>query len=423
MPRTPPTKHPATKRTVDALQPTATAYDVYFEAPKGLHVRVHPSGTKVFAMRFRDAIGGKSATRGATGKPKYRRLILGTYGDLTIGDAVTLAESKRARLARGERPQDDKRKRATVPTVAEVVSDYVAELRKDCTPAHVRNVERSLRVHLVSRFGSEPVTLVTPGDMRDLHTSLDATKSEANHALAACSALFAYAVRQLLIDRNPADAQLVKRFPIPRRRVRPLTDAQVSRLGDAIRAADAAGVAWQVGAALRLLFLTGCRKTEILALRWSEIDTTRGRLNFLDSKGMKLSDTARDQRPIGADALALLAEIRARHASDVYVLPAPLDASKPFAHIDRPWRAIRDAAKLGRVTLHGFRHDMASDIGARYAAGVVMGLMGHASIASAIPYVEAVDDPTRAAANVVGADRAARLNKPAEGLKLVKSVG
>ncbi len=419
MPRKPPAKIPARKTSVDALKPSGVAYDAYFEAPKGFHVRVYPSGVKVFALRFRDAIGGKSAARGASGKAKYRRLTLGTYGDITITEAAALATSARGRLSKGERPQDDKKKRAAVPTVSELVTTYLAELRKDCDPQHVREVDRLLTVHLIPNFGTEPITLVTPADMQALHTDLHETPSEANHAIVAMSAFFAFAIRQLHITVNPAAAQFVKRYPKPRRRVVPLTDAQVSALGDAMRAAEANGVPWQVPAALRLLFLTGCRKSEILNLRWVEVDRERQRLTFLDSKGMKLSDRAEDQRHISAEALAVLETIRAEKHSDVYVLPHFDDPTVPVRHIDRQWREIRDAAKLTGFTLHGFRHDMASDIGARYPAAAVKSLLGHTNIATSSLYVHTVDDPMKAAADTVGADRAKRLARPAETLKLV----
>lgn len=419
MPRSAPTKYPARKSSVDALAPRSVAYDAYFDAPKGFHVRIYPSGTKVFALRFRDAIGGKSALRATPGKSKYRRLILGTYGEITITEAAALAEDKRGRLRKGERPQDDKRKRGAIPAVKECVATYLAELRKDCTPDHVREIERLLTVHLLPKFGTEPVTLVTPADMQSLHKGLEGTHSEANHAIVACSAFFAYAIRQLHITVNPASAQFVKRYAKPRRRVTPLTDAQVSALGDAIRAAEQQGVPWQVPAALRLLFLTGCRKSEILKLRWLEVDAVRSRLTFLDSKGMKLSDRAEDQRHISAEAIALLEEIRAAKHSDTYVLPHFDDANAPVRHIDRHWREIRDAAKLTGFTLHRFRHDMASDIGARYPAAAVKSLIGHTNIATSSLYVHTVDDPMKQAANTVGADRARRLAKPAEPLKLV----
>ena len=301
----------------------------------------------------------------------------------------------------------------------ELVDAYLMELRKDCTPEHVREVERLLTVHLVPKFGTEPVTLVSPRDMQALHVSLEARQSEANHAIVACSAFFAYAVRQLHITVNPAAAQFVKRFPTARKRVTPLTDAQVSALGDAIRSAELNGMRSQVPAALRLRFLTGCRKSEILKLQWREVDAEHGRLAFLDSKGMKLSDRAEDQRHISSEALALLETIRAEQCSDIYVLPHFEDVNAPVRHIDRHWREIRDAAKLDGFTLHSFRHDMASDIGARYPAAAVKSLLGHTNIATSSLYVHTVDDPMKKAADAVGADRAKRLARRADTLKLV----
>ena len=117
-----PTTYDVQKRVLDAMQIRATAYDEYFKTPKGFHVRVNSSGTKIFALRFRDALGGAST---ATGKPKYRRLIIGAYGELTLAQAADTAIDLRARLRRGDRPQDDKRRHRTMPSVAALVAEYL----------------------------------------------------------------------------------------------------------------------------------------------------------------------------------------------------------------------------------------------------------------------------------------------------------
>ena len=65
MARTSPRKIDAQKRTLDAQHPRAVAYDVFFKAPKGFHCRVYPNGTKIFALRFRDAIGNACLDYGA----------------------------------------------------------------------------------------------------------------------------------------------------------------------------------------------------------------------------------------------------------------------------------------------------------------------------------------------------------------------
>ena len=59
---------------------------------------------------------------------------------------------------------------------------------------------------------------------------------------------------------------------------------EFSRLGEALAAAEAAGANAKFVTAVRLLALTGCRKSEITRLRWSEVDTAEGVLRLADTK-------------------------------------------------------------------------------------------------------------------------------------------
>ena len=99
-----PTTYDVQKRVLDAMPVRATAYDAYFKTPKGFYVRVSPSGTKIFALRFRGVIGGAGT---ATGKPKYRPLFIYACGELTLAQDANIAIDLRAILRRGDRPQDD----------------------------------------------------------------------------------------------------------------------------------------------------------------------------------------------------------------------------------------------------------------------------------------------------------------------------
>jgi integrase len=404
--------HPATKTAVDALKPRAAApgqatfaaaYDVYFVAPRGLQVRVYPSGTKVFALRYRDPAGGNP--------PRYRRLILGTYGEITIQQAVERAVQARQRLAAGETPHQDKADRAKIPTVAQLITDYVADLRRTKKPRHADETERLLLKNVPESISKELVSTITPRDLQQLHASLAAHPVTANRTITACSGMFRYAIRRGDISSNPASA--VTLTPEMSREVEPLTDAQVAALGNALTAAHEAGEAWQAIALIRFLFFTGCRRSEAEGLQWKEIDTERARVVFVTSKGTRRGTRGTDKRPLGATVLTLLEEInatqRAAGTLSRYVFPKADDLSRPFVNLDRVWQRIRTAAGLPSLRLHDLRHDVASDYGMRYPAAVVKGMAGHATLTSTSKYIHAKDDPMMRAANTVTEDRAHRL--------------
>ena len=406
------TWYPVTKASIDALQPhpvrlgrarASAIYDAYFAAPApaGFHVRVFPGGRKLFALRYRDPAGGTP--------PRYLRYAIGEYGRLTLHQGLALANDIRARIDRGEKPHDDKRARAKIPKVSQVVSDYVAELRRTRKPRYAAETARILAKHVAStKLGRELIAAVTGRDLQQLHASLSETPVEANRLIAALSGLFSFAIRRGDLTTNPATA--VTKTPETPRDVEPLTDAQVAALGDALRTAEQAGQPWQPLQLIRFLFFTGCRRNEAVQLRWAEIDEERARVLFLDSKGTKRGMRRTDRRPLGAPVLELLSDIKARGVASPYVFPSPADPTQPYANLDRHWQRIRTAAGLPTLRLHDLRHDVASDFGMRFPGAVVQAMAGHANMATTSRYIHAKDGPMTRAADTVTGDRLKRLN-------------
>ena len=111
-----------------------------------------------------------------------------------------------------------------------------------------------------------------------------------------------------------------------------LTDAEFERLGRALNDAEIKGGA-SAGAVgvIRLLMLTGCRKNEILTLRWRDFDLAIGELTL---GGAKPGPRA---VPLAPSAVRLLAGL-AREPGSPWVMPG----HKPGTHMrSRPPRAMR----------------------------------------------------------------------------------
>ena len=178
----------------------------------------------------------------------------------------------------------------------------------------------------------------------------------------------------------------------PERKVeRYLSDAELARLGGALEDAANTGEHPSVIAAIRLLIFTGCRRDEILKLRWEYVDFERGCLNLPESK------TGAKVVPLGAPALELLAKLP-RNDGNPYVLPGKVPG-KHFVGIQKAWERLRAQAGLSDVRLNDLRHTHAS-VGA--AAGesllVIGALLGHQQQATTQRYAHLSDDPVRAAA-------------------------
>ena len=147
-------------------------------------------------------------------------------------------------------------------------------------------------------------------------------------------------------------------------------------------------------AAVRLLVPTGCRKTEVRTLRWT--DYPEGRLFLRDGRigprTVWLSSSAR-------------AVLDALPRGTVWVLPndrgdGPVSEWEP----DRFWRHVRIGAGLGDVRLHDLRHTYAS-MAIRHGETIPATgrLLGHLNATTTLRYAHAGAGALRGAAETLGA--------------------
>ena len=205
----------------------------------------------------------------------------------------------------------------------------------------------------------------------------------------------------------------MKLTPEQGRDVEPLNNAQAAALGKALDDAETAGEAWQAVAILRLLFLTGCRRSEVEGMEWAEIDWTAARLLLLDSKGTKRGKRRTDRRPLGADVLELLRAIQQRHTDlalvSPYVFPRNDDAARCYGNLDRAWHRLRDAADMPKLRLHDLRHDVASDYAVRYPNAIMKLVTGQRTDRVADAYQHDTGDRHTMAVDEGTSDRVWRL--------------
>ena len=124
---------------------------------------------------------------------------------------------------------------------------------------------------------------------------------------------------------------------------------ELGRLG---RALDAHEDRWPESvAAIRLLALTGCRRSEVLNLRWRNV--AEDALNLDDSK------TGPRAVPLGKAARAVVDALPGRRDPDAILFPRIAGIKDPHRFITC-WHAVREYAHLGKLRLHDLRHTAAS---------------------------------------------------------------
>ena len=355
----------------------------------GFGVRVYPSGTKVYVVQTR-------------GQGRSRRTTLGRHGTLSSDEARRLAARIIARIKAWDEPGAVAPARAA--TVAELAGRYLREyVAVHCKPRTQVLYEAVVRRHIVPALGDTAVAAVRREQVATLHYRLRATPYAANRAVGLLARILDMAAEQGL--RSPAagnPARSVEKYRA-RRHERFLSEEEFRRLGRVLDAAEAGAgkVSPAAIAAIRLLVLTGCRRSEILGLRWEYVDLKAGELRLPDTKtGARLVPLS----PAAAGVIASLPRI----VGNPWVIPGR-NLGAPLKNLQNPWEFLRARAGLEDVRIHDLRHSFASRALALGESLSMIGeLLGHRRAGTTARYAhlarEAVKTSASRVAESIGAD-------------------
>jgi integrase len=367
-------------------------YDGGNDAVRGFGVRVTAGGARSFILNY--VVGGRE-----------RRMTIGAYPDWSVAAAREEAKRLKREIDRGRDPLGDRVAYRAAPTVNDLCDRYLEEhaAKKRSEAEDRRMIERLVRLEL----GARKVAEITYTDIDGLHRKVTRTSARkktggapyaANRVLALLSKMFSLSIRWGMRADNPANG--VERNP-EERRIRYLSGDELRRLTDALAMHSSQTAA----NAIRLLLLTGARRSEVLRANWEQFDIEAG----IWTKPSAHTKQKREHRvPLSAPTRQLLAEMKVaaakqRRDSSAYLFPARL-GDGPIADIKSSWRAICGAADLRGVRLHDLRHSFASVLAsAGLSLPVIGALLGHTQPGTTARYAHLFDDPLRAAAEHVGA--------------------
>ena len=237
----------------------------------GFGVRVHATGRKTYVVQ----------SRGPTGPT---RVTLGLHGDLSADEARKQAAVVIDRIKRGEDP---------VPVVPETELTVAALAERfmrvhvdvHCKPRTIDTYRGVLKLHIMPALGGMVLSAVGRREIAALHHGLRDKPCTANAAVRVASSMFQRAEAWELVPPGRNPCRSVRRYK-QHSRERFLTPEEYRCLGRALSEAQADGSVWPPAiAAIRLLMLTGSRRhSEILTLRWDDVDRTAGELRLRDAK-------------------------------------------------------------------------------------------------------------------------------------------
>jgi len=371
-----------TKRIIDALSPSATDTFVWDSETRGFGLRVKPSGKKTYFLQYRNKQG------------RSRRLALGPHGVLTPDEARSMAIIRLAEVKHGEDPATSRRATRRAAKMTTLCDRYLKEHAEPHKKASsVKEDKRLIENRIRPPLGTLSVESVTRADILKLQHSLSKTPYEANRAVALLSKAFNLAEAWGLRPDGTNPTRHVKRFP-EKKREGFLDRDELSSLGEALREAERLGEVHPIPiTGLRLLLLTGCRVSEVLAFEWSLIDWEAGTIRLPDSK------TGPKTIHLGLPALDVLSNIKRQGR---YVLTAVLDHKKPLSlhTLEKAWSSIRKRAKLDGFRLHDLRHTFASwAVMGGQSLPITGALLGHSEPQTTQRYAHLANEKLREAAN------------------------
>lgn len=375
-----------TKVVIDAMKPGQIIWD---SSKAGFGVRCQRRD-KIFVFKTRIA-------------NRQRWFTIGKYGQpLTVERARKRADEILGDIAKNLDPAAIRDERLKNPTVKEAVSSYLELSVSKRRPATQTIYKDFFERLIFPAIGSHKVLDVQFGDVARLHHDLRKTPITANRVATLLAGFFNWCELRGYRPKlsNPASAIELN---AERSRERFLSPRELARLGVALgRAERNATESVFTLAAIRLLIFTGCRRDEILKLKWEDVNLDRATLLLPESK------TGSRTVYLSAPALEILSSLP-RVRKNPHVIVGEKEG-RHLVNLRKSWLRICKVARLKGVRIHDLRHSFAS-VGATGGVPLQMigRLLGHSKTATTEKYAHLAADPVKAANEALGKQIASML--------------
>jgi integrase len=245
-------------QTVAQLAPPLGSSDALFwdDAIPGFGVRARASGRKLWIFQYR--VGAQQ-----------RRMTLGLVSAVGLGEARKVATQIYAKTKLGLDPAGDniEHQARAAETFGAAVDLYLARQKTRLRPLSYGAVTRHLHANAKS-LHRLPLVKIDRRTIATLLAKVATSVSDAttNRVRTSLSGFFAWAIREGLVEINPVSGTEQRE---EKSRDRVLTHGEIAEIWAALQDDT-------YGALVKLLILTGCRRAELGALKWNEVDLERG---------------------------------------------------------------------------------------------------------------------------------------------------
>jgi integrase len=370
-----------TKTHLDGLSIIDKPFEVADTKVPGLRLRLNANSTKTYFL-YRKVMG------------QPQRVTVGRYSDLTLEQARKEAVRLNSVIALGGNPMTDRKEKRTELTFKQLYDHYYQEYALYQTRRPLDN-KKTIDYHITPVFGNLRLNEITTEKIQRFHTKLGATKkSTANRVIHVVSAAFNFGIRQgYHKGLNPCVG--IQKYKLISR------DRFLSR--EELRAFFAAvELERRLFRDYFLLALyTGARKSNVLSMRWADIDfeLKRWRISAYEAKNGDVNIVV-----LSDNALVILRQRYQDNQKLVtpssYVFPGDKDIENHLKDPKRAFERIKTRMNTSDIRIHDLRRTLASYMAINGASLPMIGqALNHKSQVSTAIYARLSQNPVLDAVN------------------------
>lgn len=326
---------------------------------------------------------------------REKRITIGELGPWKIGSARKRAAELRKLVDRGIDPAVEKKTEREAVALREYWHWYRDNQLTKRSPAHQRDFKASWERKILPLLG--PLTKLKQLSQADIQAFLDRVTIESgatysNRCHSYLRVVLGCAEAEGLIAKNPAGKGIVRNKEEGRERY--LTETEMKRLSSALseRRGEASPDA------IAILMMTGARKSEVLAMRYAEINFAEG---YWDIPSTKTKQKRRQRVHLSDAALKILDMRRDQAPKQDFVFPGS-GRSGHLTELRKTFSGLLSECNIQSCRLHDLRHSFASLLVSKGVSLEMIGAMlGHSQLQTTKRYAHLYDDALKEAAQSV----------------------
>lgn len=326
---------------IQAAKPADKPYKLF--DGRGLYLLVTPTGGRWWRFKYR-------------WQGKERLLSLGTYPEISLGEARDKCEDHR-KLVRHHTDPSEARRGEEKPAAARetfqaIGEEWLTTNWDGWVPSHAERQKQRLAVHVFPWLGERPVKEVTAPELLAVLRRVESrgTIETAHRLLSICSQVFRYAIATGRAERDPAADLRGALKPSPKNHLAAITKPR--RVGELLRAIWEYPGSLVVRCALQIAGYVFVRPGELRQAEWSEFDLEAAEWRI---PGPRMKRRIEHIVPLSHQVLSILAELHPLTGRGRYVFPSLRSQLRPMSD-NTLVAALRTLGYAkGEMTAHGFR--------------------------------------------------------------------